>query len=251
MENVSPTRMNLLITKRQMALAEQGADLLKRKRDALIREFFQSVQELLDSRARLEDTAREAFYSLSVSKAVDGTVMVRSAGYAAQGQIELQMASQNVMGVRIPVVERRDVVRSVLARGYSIIGVSSRIDETANRFERELALIIELAGVETRIIRLSDAIRKTNRRVNALEQVIMPSLKERQRMISRALEERERENVFALKRVKKKIERQSEAAERIPVVAGAAADLPLPSPSRGGTDLTASRPVGDDPPSAE
>lgn len=233
MENVSPTRMNLLLAKRQAALAEQGADLLKRKRDALIREFFQSVQQLLESRARLEETAREAFYSLSVAKAVDGTVMVRSAGYAAQGQIELKMASQNVMGVRIPVVERREVVRSVLARGYSIIGVSSRIDETASRFERELALIIELAGVETRIIRLSDAIRKTNRRVNALEQVVMPNLTSLQRMISRALEERERENVFALKRIKKKIERRAEAEQDLPAVMGAATDLAANPAARG------------------
>ncbi len=96
-----------------------------------------------------------------------------------------------------------------MARGYGIHTVSSRIDETATSFEGILNLIIAMASNEVRVKRLGDEIRKTTRRVNALEQVVIPALEEQSRFIERTLEEREREDLFRLKRLKRMRETQA------------------------------------------
>lgn len=208
MEQISPTRMNLLALKRQLSLAEQGLDLLKKKRDALLAEFFGTVDAAIDMRDALESIARDAMYSLVLAKAHEGTANVRSASFAGGGDITVDLKGKNVMGVYIPSVGKKSVVRSVLARGYSLSGVSCRIDEVANMFEKELNCIIEVAGVETKLRRLGDAIQKTSRRVNALDYVLIPRLKQQANWIRRTLEEREREDIFRLKRMKKRIERR-------------------------------------------
>jgi len=92
-----------------------------------------------------------------------------------------------------------------------VTGVSSRVDETADKFERILDVIIEYAGIETRLKRLGEEINKTNRRVNALEQVTIPSLREQVTYIRQTLDERAREDLFRLKKVKKKIETKKAA----------------------------------------
>jgi V/A-type H+-transporting ATPase subunit D len=104
------------------------------------------------------------------------------------------------------VTKGKSPVRSSFTRGYSITGVSSRIDETADRFENILDVIIEYADIETRLKRLGEEIQKTNRRVNALEQITVPGLKEQVAYIRQTLDERAREDLFRLKKVKKKIE---------------------------------------------
>ena len=89
--------------------------------------------------------------------------------------------------------------------------MSSRIDETADKFERILDVIIEYADIETRLKRLGEEIQKTNRRVNALEQITVPALREQVAYIRQTLDERAREDLFRLKKVKKKIERKKAA----------------------------------------
>jgi V/A-type H+/Na+-transporting ATPase subunit D len=103
-------------------------------------------------------------------------------------------------------------VKSSFTRGYSVTGVSSRVDETAEKFEHILDVIIEYADIETRLKRLGEEINKTNRRVNALEQITVPALREQVAYISQTLDERAREDLFRLKKVKKKIEAKKRAA---------------------------------------
>ena len=91
----------------------------------------------------------------------------------------------------------------------------SRIDETADKFERILDVIIEYADIETRLKRLGEEIQKTNRRVNALEQITVPALKEQVAYIQMTLDERAREDLFRLKKVKKKIEKKKAAADGV------------------------------------
>jgi Archaeal/vacuolar-type H+-ATPase subunit D len=92
-----------------------------------------------------------------------------------------------------------------------VLGVSGRIDEVAEKFERELDLIIALAETETSLRRLGEEIQMNRRRVNALEQVMIPELKEMAKGIKIAIEEREREDLFRLKKVKKIINRRKQA----------------------------------------
>ncbi|MBC7265889.1 MAG: V-type ATP synthase subunit D [Anaerosomatales bacterium] len=214
MEEVRPTRSELLERKQQITLAEQGMDLLKQKRDALLIEFMSVMDETLRLSSDLQRTTSEAQYSLAIAKSVDGVVSVRSAALATKGSVTIDMTGTKIMGVSVPVVTKGESpLRSPFTRGYAITGVSSRIDETADKFERILDVIIEYADIETRLKRLGEEIQKTNRRVNALEQVTIPALREQVNYIRQTLDERSREDLFRLKKVKKKIERR-EAAKR-------------------------------------
>lgn len=211
MEEVSPTRTELLQKKIQIALADQGKDLLKEKRDALLIEFMAVMDSVLRSSRELEKIAAEAHYALTMAKAVDGLVTIQSASFATRGEILVDIKGSYVMGVPIPEIEKKSVTRSLMGRGYSLAGISSRIDETAEKFERKLDTIIEIASVETRLRRLGEEIQKTRRRVNALEHIVIPALKEQLKYIQMTLEERAREDLFRLKKVKKALEQKKEA----------------------------------------
>jgi V/A-type H+-transporting ATPase subunit D len=117
------------------------------------------------------------------------------------------VTAANVLGVPVPVIERKRLVRSSVQRGYSLASTSSRIDAAAARFEEELELVIERAAGELRLRRLAEEIRKTTIRVNALEIIMLPRLAAQRAYIERVLDEREREDMFRLKRVKAAIRR--------------------------------------------
>lgn len=212
MEEVRPTRAELLDRRQQIALAQQGMDLLKQKRDALLIEFMGVMDETLRLSDSLEESVSAAQYSLAVAKAVDGTVAVRSAGLATSGAITVEMTGTKIMGVSVPVVTKGDSpIKTSFTRGYAVTGVSSRVDETADKFERILDVIIGYADIETRLKRLGEEINKTNRRVNALEQVTVPALNDQVAYIRQTLDERAREDLFRLKKVKAKIEKKKAA----------------------------------------
>jgi len=214
MEEVRPTRAELLERREQIKLAQQGMDLLKQKRDALLIEFMGVMDETLRLSESLQKTVSEAQYSLAVAKAVDGTVALRSAGMATKGEIVVDMTGTKIMGVSVPVVTKGESpIKSSFTRGYSVTGVSSRVDESADKFERILDVIIEYADIETRLKRLGEEIQKTNRRVNALEQVTVPQLTEQVTYIRQTLDERAREDLFRLKKVKKKLEIKKKAQQ--------------------------------------
>jgi V/A-type H+-transporting ATPase subunit D len=203
--------MELIRVKNQIKLAEQGKDLLRQKMDALIQEFFLIMKDVSDSRSELEAIDVSARHSLHLAIAVDDSVAVRSAALATRRGVYLDITGKNIMGVPVPVLEKKVISKGTFERGYSVLGVSGRIDEVAEKFERELDLIIALAETETSLRRLGEEIQMNRRRVNALEQVMIPELKEMAKGIKIAIEEREREDLFRLKKVKKIINRRKQA----------------------------------------
>jgi V/A-type H+-transporting ATPase subunit D len=213
MEQVNPTRMELIKKNAQIKLAEQGRDLLRQKMDALIQEFFHILESVSKSRETLEIVADLAQHSLLTALAVDDSVTLKSASFATRKGLLLDIKGKNIMGVPVPVIEKKRILKSVLERGYSIIGVSGRIDEAAEKFEMELDLIIGLAETETALKRLGGEIQMTRRRVNALEQVLIPELKKQAKYIENTIDEREREDLFRLKKVKKIIERKKKKVQ--------------------------------------
>jgi V/A-type H+-transporting ATPase subunit D len=214
MEQVKPTRMELMKKKAQIKLAEQGRDLLREKMDALIQEFFKILTSVSNSREELERVSRSADLALLIAQAVDDPVTLKSASFATRKSITVDISGKNIMGVPVPVIEKKRVSKSMLERGYGIITMSGRIDETAERFEAELDLLIELAETETAMRRLGAEIQMNRRRVNALEQILIPELKNQAKYIKNAIEEREREDLFRLKKVKTIIERKKKAAKK-------------------------------------
>lgn len=216
--------MELIKKNSQIKLAEQGRDLLREKMDALIQEFFHIMVSVSKSREELEIAAEAAQRSLCVAEAVDDLVALKSASFATKRALTVDIRGKNIMGVPVPIVERKVVTQSVLERGYSLIGTSGRIDETAERYEAELDLIIGLAETETSLRRLGDEIQMNRRRVNALEQVLIPELKRQAKYIKIAIEEREREDLYRLKKVKGILERRRKTAKKkiLSATAGAA-----------------------------
>ncbi len=214
MEQVNPTRSMLLKLKSQRSLAEQGMNLLKKKRDALLREFMPIIDETMRLSLRLERVTADAQYELAMTKAKDGGPEVRSASFASSGEALVDITGTHVMGVPIPVITKgQSPLRNPLMRGYSITGVSSRVDASADKFEEIIDVIIESADIETRLKRLGEELRKTNRRVNALENIVIPEVAVQIRFIEMSLEERAREDIFRLKKVKKTLEKKE--AERL------------------------------------
>jgi V/A-type H+-transporting ATPase subunit D len=208
MEQVKATRAELLAKKSQIGLARQGRDLLKEKRNALMRELMRITEQVMGSSAELEQSVGEAMLALAVAEALDGPEAVRSAAFAAGGQFTLNVTGANIMGVPVPVIEQKSVTRNPLNRGYNLSTVSSRIEATAEAFEALLDLTIEVAESEMRLRRLAEEIGRTTRRVNALDNVLLPRLETQRDYIQMVLEEREREDLFRLKRVKMKLERR-------------------------------------------
>jgi len=213
MEQVKPTRMELMKKKAQIRLAEQGRDLLREKMDALIREFFKILSTVSDSRDELEQVSRSADLALMIAQAVDDPVTLKSASFATRRSITVDITGKNIMGVPVPVIEKKRVSKNMLDRGYGIITTSARIDETAERYEAELDLLIKLAETETAMRRLGTEIQMNRRRVNALEQILIPELKSQARYIKNAIEEREREDLFRLKKVKSILEKKKKKAK--------------------------------------
>lgn len=212
MEELHTTRTELLQRRTQIELAQQGRDLLEKKRDALLVEFMEIMEAVLELGANLRRVAADAHYALAIAQAVDGVVNLQSAALATRGEITVDISGTHIMGVPIPEVAKSDVRRSASERGYGITGISSRIDEVAEKFEDELNIIIEMAAIETKLKRLGAEIQKTRRRVNALDQVVIPTLTKQVRYISMALDERSREDLFRLKRVKKTLEKNKVTA---------------------------------------
>jgi V/A-type H+-transporting ATPase subunit D len=207
LQNIKPTRMELLKLKRRIKLAEKGHKLLKEKRDALFNEFFSGLKIAQQVRAELKKELTEAARNYAVSQANLGGLAMQSFALdsARNSILELDLGERNVMGVRVPTFETTKVKRSLNERGYSLIDSSANVDEAARSFEESLEKTVKLAEQENALMRLGFEIEKTKRKVNALEYNIIPAMQKTKRYIRFRLEERERENFFVLKKVKKKM----------------------------------------------
>lgn len=205
-ENIQPTRGELLKLKRRIELAERGHELLQEKRDALVTEFFDNIDLLRNRREKTSEKLEEAFQALIETKVAMGTSKLKEAASAATRDLEIDVGSRNIMGVNVPVVEAEEIERKNTERGYSIHQTSAKLDGAANKFEEALKAIFELAESEKTVRLLAQEIEKTKRRVNSLEHVLLPRLKDNREYIEMRLEEQEREDYFRLKRMKQKIE---------------------------------------------
>ncbi|AFK21937.1 V-type ATP synthase subunit D [Pyrococcus sp. ST04] len=207
---VKPTRMELLKLKRRVKLAERGHKLLKEKQDALIMEFFTIYDEALNLRRELIQKINEAFEALRRAQIDIGSLRLREIALGVKPNKEIEVKTRNIMGVRVPLIEAPDLKRKASERGYAFISTSSAVDVAAEKFEEVLELAIKLAEVEESLKRLGKEIEKTKRRVNALEYIIIPRMKNTIKFIEQHLDEMERENFFRLKRVKALIEARSQ-----------------------------------------
>ncbi|ESS06760.1 MAG: H(+)-transporting ATP synthase, vacuolar type, subunit D [uncultured archaeon A07HB70] len=210
-EDVKPTRKNLMEIEDRIELSERGHDTLEQKRDGLIMEFMDILDQAKDVRSELNEDYRHAQETIDMARAVEGDVAVRGAAAALKEHPEITTQSKNIMGVVVPQIESSRVRKRVDERGYGLLGSSARIDETADAYEELIETIVLAAEVETAMRKMLEEIEKTKRRVNALEFKLLPDLKENQEFIEQKLEEQEREEIFRLKKIKAKKEEEAEA----------------------------------------
>lgn len=202
-ENIAPTRSNLLQRRDQATLAVRGADLLKRKRDALVGEFFALVKTSLEARRQLTEASREAYFALFLANAWDGPAAVSSLSLAQGSLLEIDLKVENIFGVKVPLVQPPTFDDSL---PFSPVGAGASTLEAAQQFRKMVEAIINVAATETRLRKIGEEIKKTNRRVNALEQLVIPGIRYEIRHIQTVLEQRALEEVTVLKRIKAKLD---------------------------------------------
>ena len=202
--DITPTRSVLLDLKRRIKLSQSGHKILKMKRDGLIIEFFEVMEKARQMRAGVATDFEVAMKKITIARAIDGEVNVRSAAYALNRYPTVKLCSKSIMGMMVPKVEADSIHTDILNKGYGVLDTSAYVEEAAASFEKLLETLIRAAEVETTMKKLLDEIEKTKRRVNALEFKIIPDLKESERFVKFRLEEMERENTTRLKHIKKK-----------------------------------------------
>ena len=209
--DVKPTRKNLMAIEDRIELSERGHDTLEQKRDGLIMEFMDILDQAQDVRSEVADDYEAAQHTIDMARAMEGDVAVRGAAAALKEHPEITTRSKNIMGVVVPQIESSKVKKKIDERGYGLLGSSARIDEAADAYEELLESIILAAEVETAMKKMLTEIETTKRRVNALEFTLLPQLYENQEYIEQKLEEQEREEIFRLKKIKDK--KEAEEAE--------------------------------------
>lgn len=202
MQDIKPTRSELINIKRKIKLSERGYNILKMKRDGLILEFFRVLEEAKNTRGELQEKYRVAKEMIALSNTIEGTISLKAAAFSVRETPEITVKPKNVMGVVVPEITSKKVRKHLLERGYGLLGTSPVLDETANAYESLVDSVVRSAEIETTMKKLLDEIESTKRRVNALEYRVIPELTEARDFIKMRLDEMEREELFRLKKIK-------------------------------------------------
>lgn len=197
--------------------AQQGHSLLKKKSDALTARFRAMLREIAIVKKSVGEELREAAYSVAKANYGGGNYHATLLQTVKRPAITLKIVPENVAGVKLPVFET-EVDRSVDILGnLGIAGGHQLLQSARERFLRSLSLLVKLASIQTSFFTLDEEIKMTNRRVNALDNVVIPALEFNINYITKELDEQEREEFFRLKKIqgkkKEKIE-QDELQEK-------------------------------------
>ena len=207
-ENIRPTRLELLRTRRRIVLAKKGLNLLKLKRSALIVEFFALSKQAMALRGDLQKKIARGYESIRVAEMMEGPTRLENISMLLPDLAPVKVQTKNVMGVRTPRVD---------AGAYSPIPIPALLDlptsihESIVHFQGIYQIILDIAEKENALRRLLHEIEKTKRRASAIENVLIPRLQQTVRYIKFRFDELERDSFSMLKTVKKKME--AEASE--------------------------------------
>ena len=216
LDGINPTRMELLALKDREKLAVKGHSLLKQKRDALIKEFFDILDRVKGARENAETNLSEAYAALTEAQITMGDLAVQKAALSVKESVKVDISSRSIsrsiMGVNVPIADMEMESRTLVDRGYGLSDTSIQLDEAAKKFETALRYIIELGEIEKTIYLLADEIEATKRRVNSLEHIMIPRFQATIKSINMKLEEMERENFVRMKMIRSTIEKNEAEA---------------------------------------
>lgn len=199
-EQVFPTKGNLIKSKRQLSQAMMGYDLMDRKRNILIREMVSLVDEAKELRSGIDSTYSEAYRALETANVTLGLIENLAQMFPIENSLSLSVRS--VMGVELPKISAD--IKPVTKPIYPMGQTNSAFDYAYICFNRVKELTVRLAEVENSIYRLAAAIKKTQKRANALKNIMIPRFKEQVKFITNALDEKEREEFSRQKVIKKR-----------------------------------------------
>ncbi len=208
-EKISPTRMNLIVTRKRIAGARRGYDILKRKREVIAIEFLRILRESKMGRMQLKGALDRGYGAAAKASTFVGDFELDRAAEGIEESSRIRMATKNVMGVRIPEITVSQKEGRVFG-AYSVLSTSTAVDDVRDAFEEAASLVINVARREQGLKRLVVELDKTKRRVNALQYVLIPELSRSSKYISMRLDEMDRDMFSALKHVKKRLKKGEE-----------------------------------------
>jgi V/A-type H+-transporting ATPase subunit D len=208
--NYAPTKTNLIRLKNDLKFAQQGYDLLDQKRNILIIELLSLVDQTADHQSRVEKALAKAYESLEQAVFDMGKLKVQYLTGAVHMSTDISVRSRRVMGVSLPVIETEFIEHMPY---YSPMGTSFWIDNSLNSFKEALKLLGKLSELKISVLRLANEVKKTIRKVNALEKIAIPDLNETVHYIQGRLEENERDMFVLMKMVKENLEKKKARAK--------------------------------------
>jgi V/A-type H+-transporting ATPase subunit D len=197
--NVNPNRMELLKLKKRLALAQRGHKLLQDKQEQLMRHFLRFIDRARGLRKEVESKIDEALRRFDLCRLVTPENFLAAALSYPEGELKLKVQVTRLLNVRIPRLELESQPNPFT---YGLVHTSSDLDTSLQILSEAIPLMMELVNVEKTIVILSEEIKKTRRRVNALEFVFIPNITETIKYIEMKLAELERSNVNRLMRLK-------------------------------------------------
>jgi V/A-type H+-transporting ATPase subunit D len=207
--NIPPTRSNLIRIRQDLEFAREGYEILDRKREVLTTELIRLAHDAETLQVEMDKLQVEAYRALAKAQLTMGREHVEWAALAAHKSVDVQLKFRGIMGVAIPIVEASGEPPEML---YSLGDTSATLDEATAAFREILKRIPELSHLVTAVFRLANELRKTQRRVNALQHIFIPEYEETVLFIVSTLEEREREETFRLKLLKTRSKHKKENA---------------------------------------
>ena len=203
--NYAPTKTNLLRLRSDLQFAQQGYELLDQKRNILIIELLALVDQTVDFQGRVDNALAKAYRALEETVFDMGKLKVQYLTGAVNITTDITVRSRRVMGVVLPVIETEFKEHSP---HYSPMGTSFWIDSSLHFFKEVLKLLGKLSELKISVLRLANEVKKTIRKVNALEKIAIPDLKDTVHYIQSKLEESERDMFVLMKLVKGNLEKK-------------------------------------------
>lgn len=200
---LKPTRMELINLRRRKRLAERGLALLKEKRDALVMELLSLAREYQNVVLEVREKLEKALSQLALAKAYMGAHKLNEVIASLRPQVAIEVKSRNIMGVMTPMFKVVQLAEAEVPP-YNLIGTTALLDEAVKAFRDAFASVIRLAEIQAVARRIAEEVEKAKRRVNALENVVIPTIERNIKTIELYLDERAREDVFRLRLLKKK-----------------------------------------------
>lgn len=195
-----PTKGNLIIAKNTLALSKQGYDLLDKKRNILVSEMMGMITEAEEIQSQIDSTFRAAYRALQEANMSLGINTVDKIGHAIEEEVRVEIKVRSIMGVEIPMVS---IPKEPLRPQVGFARTTVSLDDAYSLFARVKQLTLALAEFENAIYRLAVNIKRTQKRANALKNIMIPKYEKITKDISDALEEKEREEFTRLKMIKK------------------------------------------------